>query len=144
MTERCKSNPCCGDYRNCKKPLQFISGESYEEYESRNMNVDLDNTIHDYETAAAKLIAEKVALLEKIAELEGALDRQREITARIIDDLQLSSEAGILRPALAAAHHWLTEEAANPGETRPDDILRVVTVALEEASGLSWRRPPQH
>lgn len=35
--------------------------------------IDLDNTIHDYETAAAKMLAEKVSLHEKVAEMEGAL-----------------------------------------------------------------------
>lgn len=36
------------------------------------------------------------------------------------------------RSALEAAEHWLAEEAASPhpGQTRPDDILRVIRDAL--------------
>lgn len=36
MTERCKRNPCCGDYLDCKPPPQFKPRESYEEYQQRS------------------------------------------------------------------------------------------------------------
>lgn len=35
-----------------------------------------------------------------------------------------------MRLALESAEHWLTEEAANPGQTTPDEILRVIRAAL--------------
>lgn len=35
MTERCKRNPCCGDYLDCTAPPQFKAGESYEDYQRR-------------------------------------------------------------------------------------------------------------
>lgn len=36
-----------------------------------------------------------------------------------------------MREALAAAQHWLQEEAARPGEATPDEILRVIAAALD-------------
>jgi len=35
MTERCKRNPCCADYLNCKEPPQFLPREGYEAYRRR-------------------------------------------------------------------------------------------------------------
>ncbi len=39
------------------------------------------------------------------------------------------------RAALEAAEHWLAEEAASPhpGQTRPDEILRIIRAALGKA-----------
>lgn len=39
-------------------------------------------------------------------------------------------DADAMRLALESAEHWLTEEAANPGQTTPDEILRVIRAAL--------------
>jgi serine/threonine protein kinase HipA of HipAB toxin-antitoxin module len=40
-----------------------------------------------------------------------------------------------LLAACHAAEHWLQAELDNPGETRPDDILRVLRAAIERAEG---------
>ena len=37
--------------------------------------------------------------------------------------------------ACQAAEHWLRAELDRPGETRPDDILRVLRAAIERAEG---------
>ena len=37
--------------------------------------------------------------------------------------------------ACEAAEHWLQVERDRPGETRPDDILRVLRAAIERAEG---------
>jgi hypothetical protein len=45
---------------------------------------------------------------------------------------------GAKRQLLAACHaaeHWLQAELDRPGETRPDDILRVLRAAIERAEG---------
>lgn len=34
MTERCKRNPCCGDYLDCKPPPQFKSREGWDAYKA--------------------------------------------------------------------------------------------------------------
>jgi hypothetical protein len=38
MTERCKHNPCCGDYLDCKPPPQFKPRETYDDYQARTTN----------------------------------------------------------------------------------------------------------
>ena len=40
-----------------------------------------------------------------------------------------------LLAACQAAEHWLQAELDRPGETRPDDILRVLRAAIERAEG---------
>jgi hypothetical protein len=44
--------------------------------------------------------------------------------------------------ACHAAEHWLQAERNNPGETRPDEILRVLRAAIERAEGQP-RQPHQ-
>jgi hypothetical protein len=46
-----------------------------------------------------------------------------------------------LLAACQAAEHWLQAELDRPGETRPDDILRVLRAAIERAEG--ERKPRQ-
>ncbi len=48
------------------------------------------------------------------------------------DNARAMAAAGPTRAALEAAEHWLAEEAASPhpGQTRPDEILRVIREAL--------------
>lgn len=47
-------------------------------------------------------------------------------------ELSAHEIASPIEDALSAAEHWLAEEAASPhpGQTRPDDILRVIREAL--------------
>ena len=46
-----------------------------------------------------------------------------------------------LLAACQAAEHWLQAELDRPGETRPDEILRVLRAAIERAEGQP--RPPR-
>ena len=47
-----------------------------------------------------------------------------------------------LLAACRAAEHWLQAELDRPGETRPDEILRVLRAAIERAEGR--RKPREH
>jgi hypothetical protein len=47
-----------------------------------------------------------------------------------------------LLAACRAAEHWLQAELDRPGETRPDDILRVLRAAIAEAQLRRWRQTP--
>ena len=48
-----------------------------------------------------------------------------------------------LLAACQAAEHWLQAERDRPGETRPDDILRVLRAAIERAEGRRNPREPR-
>ena len=48
-----------------------------------------------------------------------------------------------LLAACQAAEHWLQAERDRPGETRPDDILRVLRAAIERAEGRRKPRQPR-
>ena len=48
-----------------------------------------------------------------------------------------------LLAACQAAEHWLQAELDRPGETRPDDILRVLHAAIERAEGQRKPREPR-
>ena len=45
--------------------------------------------------------------------------------------------------ACRAAEHWLQAELDSPGETRPDDILRVLRAAIARAEGQRKPREPR-
>ena len=47
-----------------------------------------------------------------------------------------------LLAACQAAEHWLQAELDRPGETRPDEILRVLRAAIERAEGRRKPREP--
>ena len=48
-----------------------------------------------------------------------------------------------LLAACQAAEHWLQAERDRPGETRPDEILRVLRAAIERAEGQRKPREPR-
>ena len=48
-----------------------------------------------------------------------------------------------LLAACQAAEHWLQAERGRPGETRPDEILRVLRAAIERAEGRRTPREPR-
>ena len=48
-----------------------------------------------------------------------------------------------LLAACRAAEHWLQAERDRPGETRPDEILRVLRAAIERAEGQRKPREPR-
>jgi hypothetical protein len=48
-----------------------------------------------------------------------------------------------LLAACQAAEHWLQAERDRPGETRPEDILRVLRAAIERAEGQRKPREPR-
>src|SRR5512144_2522635 len=48
-----------------------------------------------------------------------------------------------LLAACQAAEHWLRAELGRPGETRPEDILRVLRAAIERAEGQRKPREPR-
>jgi hypothetical protein len=49
-------------------------------------------------------------------------------------ETQLGAKQQLLA-ACRAAEHWLQAELGRPGETRPDEILRVLRAAIERAEG---------
>lgn len=49
MTERCKRNPCCGDYLDCKPPPQFKPRESYEACQERTAPAPAPVDAHGFE-----------------------------------------------------------------------------------------------
>src|SRR5512133_2743530 len=46
-------------------------------------------------------------------------------------------------PHARAAEHWLQAERDRPGETRPDEILRLLRAAIERAEGQRKPREPR-
>jgi hypothetical protein len=78
---------------------------------------------------------------------EAAEDRPVAATAAVAanpatTETQLGAKQQLLA-ACQAAEHWLRAELDGPGETRPDDILRVLRAAIERAEGQRTPRKPR-
>jgi len=79
-----------------------------------------------FETAAAEITSLREQLFLKTTEC-----------SMLHDEVALADDYARLRSALEAAHYWLTEEAtsSHPGQTSPDEILRVIEAALAGRAG---------
>src|SRR5512144_781250 len=79
--------------------------------------------------------------------VEAAEDAPVAATAAVAANLsttetQLGAKQQLLA-ACQAAEHWLQAELDRPGETRPDEILRILRAAIERAEGRRKPRQPR-